>query len=408
MTYSIIGIVSILVLLIINQDVIWKIEGRYNEEAHRDYRIFLFGILLYYATDALWGIFDWLNTPALLFADTTAYFTAMALTVLMWTQFVVAYLEESVGFGRMLLWTGRAFFAFQIVVLVINLFIPIMFYVDAAGEYHAEKFRYAALGIQMLMFLLTSIYSFRIMSKVKGRSKGRYKTIGLFGMAMILAIGLQIIFPLLSFYAIGYLLGSCLIHVFVIEDEKNEYREQLEELIEREKLKEIELGSARRLVYTDPMTGVKSKHSYTETEHHMDKRIEEGTAGKFAVIVFDLNDLKLINDTQGHDAGDEYIIEGCKMICDYFKHSPVYRMGGDEFVAVLQGSDYRNSKDILDKFNRHIEENMVFGTVVISAGMAEFEPGHDRDMHSVTSRADRQMYRRKEELKIIQTSSIEN
>jgi GGDEF domain-containing protein len=53
--------------------------------------------------------------------------------------------------------------------------------------------------------------------------------------------------------------------------------------------------------------------------------------------MFDLNDLKHINDRYGHERGDEYIVNCCRLICQVFKHSPVFRIGGDEFVALLRG-----------------------------------------------------------------------
>jgi len=60
-----------------------------------------------------------------------------------------------------------------------------------------------------------------------------------------------------------------------------------------------------------------------------------GEAPEFGVIGCDVNGLKKINDTLGHKAGDEYICAACKMLCEYFKHSPVFRIGGDEFVVIL-------------------------------------------------------------------------
>lgn len=49
----------------------------------------------------------------------------------------------------------------------------------------------------------------------------------------------------------------------------------------------------------------------------------------------------------GHQAGDEYIIGACRIICNKFKHSPVFRIGGDEFVAISEGEDYEHIDSIL-------------------------------------------------------------
>ena len=58
---------------------------------------------------------------------------------------------------------------------------------------------------------------------------------------------------------------------------------------------------------------------------------------KFALVECDINGLKGINDTYGHEIGDVYIVNSCRGICSVFKHSPVFRIGGDEFVVILQG-----------------------------------------------------------------------
>ena len=81
-----------------------------------------------------------------------------------------------------------------------------------------------------------------------------------------------------------------------------------------------------------------------------------------------MNGLKKINDTLGHKAGDEYIRAACDMLCEYFKHSPVYRVGGDEFVVLLQGRDYDSRAEIMKNINVKIEENIGAEKVVMSLG----------------------------------------
>ncbi|SFG62165.1 GGDEF domain-containing protein [Oribacterium sp. WCC10] len=111
----------------------------------------------------------------------------------------------------------------------------------------------------------------------------------------------------------------------------------------------------------DPLTGVKNKHAYIDAEAKLNSLIEENESPDFAIIVFDLNGLKTINDTLGHQAGDQFIKDGCSLICDYFKHSPVYRIGGDEFVAIAQDHDYLHLDEImnyskLNTFHNHLEK----------------------------------------------------
>ena len=156
---------------------------------------------------------------------------------------------------------------------------------------------------------------------------------------------------------------------------------------------------SERFANTDPLTGVKSKHAYMMQERNHDAAIREGTAQAFAVVVCDLNGLKQINDTYGHNAGDDYIRAASRMICEIFAHSPVFRIGGDEFVALLTGHDYENRETLMHTLHRQSESNLGRNAVVVSAGMAEYHPGEDQDVHSVFHRADALMYSRKQQLK---------
>ena len=244
MTYSIIGILASILLLITNRDLL---SGNKKDltDTERDYRYFLLWVLGYYITDAFWGIFDIYKLTKLQFIDTTLYFVAMAAVVLLWTRYVISYLKAKNIFERLLRHTGNLFFVFEIIVILVNIFYPIMFWFDDKGNYQAGAARHITLAIQILMFLLTSIYTLRITVKTEGSIKRRHLTVGLFGIAMIVLIGLQIAYPLLPFYAMGYMLGTCLLHSFVTEDEKEEYRRELEEAIVREQIQSKELSESR-------------------------------------------------------------------------------------------------------------------------------------------------------------------
>ncbi|MGI5874638.1 MAG: amino acid permease [Bacillota bacterium] len=162
---------------------------------------------------------------------------------------------------------------------------------------------------------------------------------------------------------------------------------------------EAELGSVRHMANTDPLTGVKSKHAYVEAETALNGEIQGSAAEPFAVVVCDVNGLKQVNDTLGHKAGDEYIRSAAVLICELFQHSPVFRVGGDEFVAILRGRDYDDRRDIMAKLGRKAEANIGLGEVVVAAGISDYAAGDDRTIRDVFDRADALMYRRKKELK---------
>ncbi len=166
-----------------------------------------------------------------------------------------------------------------------------------------------------------------------------------------------------------------------------------------EKKAASERDQARTAALTDPLTKVKSKHAFLLKQKQIDDSIEEDAAERFAVVVCDVNGLKLINDTLGHKAGDEYIINACKMICAIFQHSPVYRTGGDEFVVILTGGDYLIRKELVLALHDRSVEHISTKEVVVSGGLSDYNPGADTSFHDVFERADARMYEEKKLLK---------
>ncbi len=166
-----------------------------------------------------------------------------------------------------------------------------------------------------------------------------------------------------------------------------------------EKKAEEERDQARTVAYTDPMTGVKSKHAYLLSQKDYDTAIQSKSVESFAIVACDVNGLKVINDTLGHKAGDEYIIKACKMICNIFQHSPVYRTGGDEFVVILTGRDYLIRKELVLALHDRSVEHINTNDVVVSGGLSDYNPEEDTCFHDVFERADALMYEEKKLLK---------
>ena len=134
-------------------------------------------------------------------------------------------------------------------------------------------------------------------------------------------------------------------------------------------------------------------------QKQIDASIEGGDADAFAVVVCDVNGLKVINDTLGHKAGDEYILKASRMICDIFQHSPVYRTDGDEFVVILHGRDCLIRKELVLALHDRSVEHISTKEVVVSGGLSEYQPGMDASFHDVFERAVELMYEEKKLLK---------
>jgi len=155
---------------------------------------------------------------------------------------------------------------------------------------------------------------------------------------------------------------------------------------------EQNLSEARTMAQKDPLTGVMNKRAYQDAEDDLNKHIASGDVSEFAIVVFDINDLKVVNDTQGHKAGDDYIKAACKIITSTFKHSAVFRIGGDEFAAICHGDDYDYIGELMAKM-----DNSNHKTPKIAYGMSRYDG--KGSVVDVFERADQNMYKHKMMLK---------
>ena len=674
MYYSAVGVLAIILLLIVNHDILLNRSDDFRKPAWKVYRRFLFAVLIYYISDVLWGALEYRKLALLLFADTTVYFVAMAAGVLFWAQYTIVYLEDRTAFGKLLVYAGRFIAGVISILAIVNIFEPVLFTVDSECVYRALPVRYVMLACQILLLLLISIFATASIVRREAEKRPKYRTLAFFGLIMGLFLFIQLWYPYLPLYTIAYVLGTCLLHTFVINEEKEDYRKKLEasyeqqrragtisahiamslardymdlfyvnmdtdEFIEyhtddessvltearrgpdffesrkremklfvhpedneaflkamnrqfltetltrnpvfemtyrrikgdvpfyvrmkvsrmkdddryivigvtnideqvkqrraEEQMKEervtynriyaltgnfiamyvvdpetehyrefgssdgyeeqynqmregenffetarassriynypedvglflsiftkenvmaeiersgiftlgyrlnmdgkpvsvllkaamVEESKGRRLIVgindveaqirqeeeyrrnlaqaqkqakIDALTGVKNKHAYLETEAYMNSRIAERSQPPFAVVMLDINDLKKVNDTAGHQAGDQYLRDACKIICDAFTHSPVFRIGGDEFVVISQGRDYACIDELMGRIHDHNAEAFRTGGVMIACGMARFLD--DACVASVFERADHSMYENKKAMKAV-------
>lgn len=170
--------------------------------------------------------------------------------------------------------------------------------------------------------------------------------------------------------------------------------------VKREQEYAQNLSIARSKANIDALTGVKNKHAYIDAEAHLNSKIENGEEMEFAIAVFDVNGLKIINDTHGHRAGDDYIRAACNIICSTFNFCPVFRVGGDEFVAIVQGQDYENLDKLVSEVAEINRNNAKSGKVVVACGTARYSG--ERNVAAVFEKADDEMYKNKHMLKGIE------
>lgn len=159
------------------------------------------------------------------------------------------------------------------------------------------------------------------------------------------------------------------------------------------------LTKTSRVANRDPLTGVRSMAAYTDKIDELKAYTQTEMRG-FALVECDINGLKHVNDTFGHDIGDVYIVNCCRAICNVFKHSPVYRIGGDEFVVVLQGLDFDRREHLLEDLRNTVNEGLakpdvIHGKISLAAGIADYDPDKDKTVGDVLKRADISMYNNK-------------
>ncbi|EWM55162.1 sensor domain-containing diguanylate cyclase [Ruminococcus flavefaciens] len=158
-------------------------------------------------------------------------------------------------------------------------------------------------------------------------------------------------------------------------------------------------------VFIDALTHIKNKGAFSQVIEELQENLNSGNKNtEFAIGVFDCDSLKVINDRYGHDKGDLYLKTASRTICDVFKHSPVFRMGGDEFAVILKKEDFCNMEALLKHFDEVTDEINASAAepwkqVHISKGFAVFDPTEDTTVIEVIQRADKLMYGNKNERK---------
>ena len=385
MYYSSIAIIALIVHLIINNEAFRSVSNTKENSIRLKYRNYLISLTVFFIADAVWGLFYDYGWVVLTYIDTWLFFISMSVSVFLWCRAAVAFTANRDGSGKVLAYSGIFILAFQVAVLFINLFTPVVFKFTPDKEYEALPARYIALLMQMVLFLATAVYAFVIALGSQGEKKRHYRTEGFSSFIMAVFILLQMFFPLMPFYSLGCLFGVCLIHAFIYKDKDIEYR--------------VKIAAANRKAYKDGLTGIRNKLAYLETLAEIETDLESGALKEYAVAVFDLNGLKIINDKLGHAEGDRFIKLASQLICDHYRHSPVFRIGGDEFVAVLRGDDYLARDEIEAAFRKTVDENNKTGQVVVASGIAVYDPELDENYNDVFKRADELMYIRKQELK---------
>lgn len=177
------------------------------------------------------------------------------------------------------------------------------------------------------------------------------------------------------------------------ENKKSEFFSIAKEYNELYKRLKKEIKKNRNITYIDYLTKVNNRKSF-------DKRLEELLNAKkrylnaFSIMLFDIDDFKKINDTFGHQKGDEVLIDMANLVTNTIRKSDyLFRLGGEEFAILFPETDLKSSLIIANKIKNLIEqefEEVREGSITISGGV--YEVNIDDTSDSIYKKADSLLY----------------
>jgi diguanylate cyclase (GGDEF)-like protein len=145
------------------------------------------------------------------------------------------------------------------------------------------------------------------------------------------------------------------------------------------------MARLRRMSIEDELTGL---HNRNAMMNRINNIVNSGEKGSVGIVNMDLNGLKRINDTRGHESGDRYLQHAAGVMKDIFGEADVYRSGGDEFIAIVEDKTHEAFSQLLDNLHRMEVEDPEFNLAI---GYYWSEDGIS-DVRTAFKAADSSMY----------------
>ena len=294
-SYSIFSAVAIVIHLTINFDLI---SGRGSATEHGSrYRSFLIGVLVYYVTDAAWGLFAGLGWTRFLYADTILFFLSLAVFALLLGRFVITYIGLGKWTAGLISWTCYAFLAINVVLLVANFFNGCFFYFDENGKYLCGSLRDPVFDLLIALNLLISVVVFAKAISGRDSAHSRIMMVLVLCLTLTAALILQVLWPLTPFTALGCLIGCCFFHVFVVRDEQAvKHMAELEAALERARSAEKARSLFFSIVSHDIRTPLNAILGYSELLQEGLKTEAEKAEALESIRASGTTLLQLVND----------------------------------------------------------------------------------------------------------------
>lgn len=296
-----------------------------------------------------------------IYAESTWLYAANIIASLAWIYFIEIHLNGKISKANRIIILSAA--AFETIMLIVNLFVPVIFVIDADNVYHRlhNYWIYAAIS---LFFICDAAIIYHKVRKKGGSLK--YFPLEMYVIPILIGAiiqsfnyGVSVIWPFMTISVCGVILSL-----------KNE------------------------LIYTDSLTGLYSR-AYLD-QHHGGKEFKNMA---ISGIMIDMNDFKSINDRFGHSVGDDAL----RIVAELLKSAvssmgTVLRYAGDEFIVLLNTQSQadiaaceKNIEHMVDSFNRDGGKPYELS---LSMGSCSYEPD-TMDFYEFIDKIDAHMYEKK-------------
>lgn len=377
--YAITSFVSLLqIALVLNR----TLATEYKETIEAPFCRMLYLFLAFCVADILWGLsfsrLLWVS-PIAFTLISYGYHSMGALSAFIWYGYIIYYVKAEGKEKKCLNILRFALMTMQLCALVSNVFTHEAFYVNEDGTYVMGSLRMTLYLLQFSYYGILLVYCFyKFFSEKTKRTV--FRNAAIFSLIPLLfGIG-QYVFYDVAMYAFGFMISGFMIYSFNLTAQREAYLQE-----KNTKLRED--------VYLDALTGLYNRRAYEDDI----KMYSAGMMEDFVYMTLDVNGLKETNDTLGHDAGDE-LIEGtafCMRTC-LGSYGKLYRIGGDEFVAMIYVATEK-LEGVLADFDCMAEEwkGKKNSKLSVSYGYVTKQEQPDIVIEDMARLADKRMYQAK-------------
>ena len=184
------------------------------------------------------------------------------------------------------------------------------------------------------------------------------------------------------------------LRAILMEDKRDGQRHAVVAIcnIDAQMKRDQEFAEAQEAAMRDALTGVKNRRAFVKAEKEINAAIADGKCDSFALAVCGVMDVDGMLAAGETERAERTLTEACGLICDMFRHSPVYRLGEDQFTVIMRNRDLRDKDRLLEQLQAAVDENRKQGGAALATGIAHFDPAVDASLQSVTERANIAMY----------------